>query len=384
MSIDTESETETEREPPWKIPKQAMSTDTESYSAETETESESESGSESKSLKEPCLRDWLSLPRDVTASILSRLGAVQIIESAQKVCTQWRDICKDPSMWRCIDMWNYGYLHNMPYCPVKMCMHAIDRSRGGLVDINIHYFGTDELLAYITERTSNLRRLRLIWCWYVSDEGLSEAASKFPLLEELEIFSGNTGKDSMAVVGRCCPLLKTFKYNQLGFGLPSYQSDDEALAIAENMHGLRHLQLIGNWLTNQGLQAILDGCPDLESLDLRKCIRVNLQGDIGKRCAKQIKNLRRPHDAVHDYPFIADSDYDYHGYDYGFGYYDYDSLMTGESARLQQSSSDEIKVKEISYISINHLKSRDAEVVMEIGVGGSNAAQFKTNKWANC
>ena len=45
--------------------------------------------------------------------------------------------------------------------------------------------------------------------------------------------------------------------------------EDEALAIAETVPGLRHLQLFGNRMTNDGLKAILDGCPQLESLDLR-------------------------------------------------------------------------------------------------------------------
>ncbi|XVF81983.1 hypothetical protein PTKIN_Ptkin16aG0006400 [Pterospermum kingtungense] len=277
----------------------------------------------SESSKELCQRNWLELPRDLTVSILSRLGAIQIIESAQKVCTQWHNICKDPSMWRSIDMRNFGDLSSMPCDLEKMCMHAIDRSCGGLVDINIDYFGTDELLAYIAQRTSNLRRLRLVMCWWnVSDHGLSKAASKFPFLEELEIYFCDFDEDSIEVVGRCCPLLKTFKYNQEGSRFPSYRSDEEALAIAENMHGLRHLQLIGNKLTNRGLQAILDGCPYLESLDLRKCLRVNLEGDIGKRCAERIQNLRRPNDSIHDFEFAAEIDFDdYDGYDSDYNVY---------------------------------------------------------------
>ncbi|KAK6254190.1 hypothetical protein QUC31_015910 [Theobroma cacao] len=287
-----------------------MSTVTESQSleAETETETEWESESESEPPKEPCLRNWLDLPRDVTASILLRLGAIEIIESAQKVCTQWRNISRDRSLWRSIDMRNAGDLHDMPYNLEVMCRHAIDRSCGGLIDINVEYFGTDDVLAYITQRTTHLRRLRLVQCWGISDEGLSEAASKFPLLEELEIYSGNTGKDAIEAVGRCSPLLKTFKYNQVAIRDPYFKDDEEALAIAQNMRGLHHLQLLGNKLTNHGLQAILDGCPYLESLDLRRCYFVNLDKDLGKRCAEQIKNLRHPSDSTHDYEFTVSSD----------------------------------------------------------------------------
>lgn len=102
-------------------------------------------------------RNWLELPQDVTSTILSGLGAIEILTSAQSVCSSWRKICKDPLMWRTIDMRNVGDLHDMDYNLETMCRHAIDRSCGQLVDINIEYFGTDELLKYLTDRYSFFR-----------------------------------------------------------------------------------------------------------------------------------------------------------------------------------------------------------------------------------
>ena len=110
--------------------------------------------------KKETTRNWLDLPRDVMASILHRLGAVEILETAQKVCMLWRSLCKDPSMWRTIDLRN-SYCRRslgdpinmrMAYYLEKMCIHAIDRSFGQLLDINIENFGSDELLAYIAQR----------------------------------------------------------------------------------------------------------------------------------------------------------------------------------------------------------------------------------------
>ncbi|KAG8385239.1 hypothetical protein BUALT_Bualt03G0021400 [Buddleja alternifolia] len=105
-----------------------------------------------KSKKKIAAPPWIELPRDVTANILHRLGAIEILESAQKVCTTWRSVCQDPAMWRVIDMRNLGDLHDMPYDLEIMCRHAVDRSQGELIDINIQYFGTDELLDYISLR----------------------------------------------------------------------------------------------------------------------------------------------------------------------------------------------------------------------------------------
>lgn len=92
---------------------------------------------------------WTELPDNVTLSILSRLGTIDILENAQKVCMKWRRICKDPIMWHTIDMQNCGY---EGYDLVKMCCYAIDRSCGNLVDISIDHFGTNRLLKYITDR----------------------------------------------------------------------------------------------------------------------------------------------------------------------------------------------------------------------------------------
>jgi hypothetical protein len=147
--------------------------------------------------------------------------------------------------------------------------------------------------------SSQLKRLGLVRCYDISEKGLSGVASKLPLLEELDISYSLLSKEALEAVGRCCPHLKSLKFNNSG---QKYRvCDEEALAIAEYMSELRRLQLFGNKLTNDGLQAILDGCPHLESLDLRQCFNVTLAGNLGRICAEQIKDLRHPHDSTYDY-----------------------------------------------------------------------------------
>nr|KYP45157.1 F-box protein SKIP19 [Cajanus cajan] len=207
-----------------------------------------------------------------------------------------------------------------------LCRRAIDFSSGHLLRLSIENFGTDDLLHYATDNTSHLRCLRLAYCYDISDEGLREVAKKLPQLEELDISISNLTKYSLEAIGRCCPQLKSLKFNREGYRRPHIVCDEEAYAIAETMPKLCHLQLFGNKLTNDGLLAILDGCPHLESLDLRQCFNVNLVGGLGKRCAEQIKDLRLPYDPTDDYPFQSDIDYGSFDGDYPSGISDIDFL----------------------------------------------------------
>ncbi|CAK7327720.1 unnamed protein product [Dovyalis caffra] len=271
---------------------------------------------------------WVELPDDVMASILRRLGTIDILANVERVCKTWRNICKEPSMWRSIDMRNLGNILDMEYDIVKICRHAVDRSSGALLQINIEYFGTDDLLLYIANRSTKLKSLRLVFCQNISDEGLIAAAAKIPLLEELDLSYCSFSKVALEEVGHCCPLLKSFKLNTAGYRHPRIESDDEALAIAESMPRLHHLQMFGNKVTNHGLQAILDGCPHLESLDVRQCFNVILEGQLGRRFSERIKDLRYPNDSTDDYPFdtrvpnITSSDEE----DYPSGFSDIDFM----------------------------------------------------------
>ncbi|KAL0011788.1 hypothetical protein SO802_006896 [Lithocarpus litseifolius] len=69
-----------------------------------------------------------------------------------------------------------------------MCIHEIDRSCGQLQDINIDY---------ITQSTSQLRCLRLVCCYYITNEKLNEVAAKLPLLEELDMTISSLSKEPL-------------------------------------------------------------------------------------------------------------------------------------------------------------------------------------------
>lgn len=97
-------------------------------------------------------RNWLDLPSDVMGNILCRIGSCDILENAQKVCTIWRNICKDPAMWRVIYMDYFNSWRSTHYQLQKMCKNAVDRSQGQLVDITIIGFVNEDLIQYVADR----------------------------------------------------------------------------------------------------------------------------------------------------------------------------------------------------------------------------------------
>lgn len=271
---------------------------------EMRTAAETEASSSSSAPPPP---SWIELPEDVTANILQRLGAQEMLESAQLVCTTWRKVCLDPAMWRVIDLENPG-VSDEEYS--SMCRCAMDRSQGQLIELRIANFGDDELLCCIVDGSSHLQRLTLANTYYISGTALSEAVKKLPQLEELHLtMMPSVHAKDIETIGISCPMLKSFTCNGHWSEDSIYSDDDHseylycnehAVAIGKNMPNLRHLQLLENWMKNEGLQAILDGCPHLESLDIRKCYGLDLEGDLGKRCSQQIKDLRVPSDPISD------------------------------------------------------------------------------------
>lgn len=93
---------------------------------------------------------WAELPVELTENILQRLGVVDILQSAQKVCAPWRKVCKDPSLWRVINMIHPINKYDDD-CAV-MFHHAVNRSHGELTDLTIAAIVDHKLLGYIADR----------------------------------------------------------------------------------------------------------------------------------------------------------------------------------------------------------------------------------------
>ncbi|KAJ6840331.1 putative F-box/LRR-repeat protein 23 [Iris pallida] len=266
---------------------------------------------ESSSREEECWRNWAELGQDALSLIFEKAGAVDVLMGAQFVCRSWRSVSLDPSLWRLIHIVDDNRDISWNVDIEQMAMEAINRAQGLVQCFSAGVFATDTLLAYLADRNSNLRCLRLIPTYELSCEGLAEVVGGFPLLEELEItFPSYNTQHVFKLLGEACPHLKCFRYNQQGSRNKYGQNDEHAFGIANYMPELRQLQIVGNMLTNKGLLAILDKCLHLESLDLRRCFHVNLNASVLAKCAR-IENLRCPDDATKDCGFIDEFEDDF-------------------------------------------------------------------------
>ncbi|XP_047949575.1 putative F-box/LRR-repeat protein 23 [Salvia hispanica] len=261
---------------------------------------------------------WIELPEDLTANILQRLDAEEIIMSAMLVCSTWWRVCKNPSMWRVIDLDYRRCQHPDDFDDILSAVDfgivwrsAMDRSQGQLVELKLTYLESEDgILNYIAERSSQLRCLTLERYFGRDHVAWTDAIKKFTQLEELHyIMMPEFDIKDFETIGTSCPMLKSFTYNE-SWCEQSEEEDDiddgvrfsiqYGVAIGKTMPNLRHLRIWALETRNEGLEAILNGCPHLESLDLRRCYGLDLEGDLGKRCCEQIKHLKLPSDCASD------------------------------------------------------------------------------------
>ncbi|KAL1555767.1 putative F-box/LRR-repeat protein 23 [Salvia divinorum] len=267
---------------------------------------------------------WIELPEDLTANILQRLGAKEILESAEKVCSTWRRVCKNPSTWHVIDL-DYRRCEDGEEFDA-ICHCAVDRSQGQLVELKLTSMEEDYgFLNYVADRSSQLRCLTLVGFYRKNDmeTDLTDAIRKLPQLEELHLIRmPEVETEQLETIGVSCPMLKSFTYHE-HWGEHSDLEDNAGgesfavecgVAIGKTMPNLRHLRLWTQWMKNEGLEAILNGCPRLESLDLRSCYGLDLEGALGKRCSDRIKHLRLPSDSTSDIDLLIDDPEEYDGY----------------------------------------------------------------------
>ena len=162
---------------------------------------------------------------------------------------------------------------------------------------------------YSFDRSSQLRCLTLKG-YYSKENALTNAIKNLPQMEELHLIKApSLSVEQVESIGISCPKLKSFTYDENGIGSGNFWTE-HVVAIGKTMPNLRHLRIKTMRIENEGLEAILNGCPHLESLDLRRLYDLDLEGTLGKRCSDRIKHLKLSFN-YSEYPEYEDSDYEH-------------------------------------------------------------------------
>ncbi|CAL5010795.1 unnamed protein product [Urochloa decumbens] len=220
-------------------------------------------------------RDWAALPVDVLLAVLSRLGGVDILMGAGHVCQPWRRATREePELWRRVDMRRRaGLAYNVD---LQAAARAAVRRSAGRCE------------AFLAEDVAIAR--------------LGYDNAFFLFLADAE----------------ACPLLTRLRLNHDRFYFRQY-GRGESKEVAR-MHGLRSLQLFASGISNNELAAILDGCQQLESLDIRHCFNISMNEEMQAKCAR-VKTVRLPGDSMEDYDLRYGSpvnDFTYYSGVHGF------------------------------------------------------------------
>uniref|UniRef100_A0A0D3GX73 F-box domain-containing protein n=1 Tax=Oryza barthii TaxID=65489 RepID=A0A0D3GX73_9ORYZ len=217
----------------------------------------------------PETRDWSDLPVDALFVVFAKLRSVELLMGAGLVCSSWLQAAKLPHLWRCVDMSHQrdeSRRKNGVLC--AMAKVAVDRSGGKLEVYKGRRFVTNNLLAYVANRSPSLKCLYLESCTRVSNKGLTELITKCPLLEDLKLYNcRKIDGDFFVVAGKACRRMKRLDVRWRGGAyLAHFDCDgDEPFEIA-TMRELRHQTLACLGVSKEELMAIVDGCPQLELL----------------------------------------------------------------------------------------------------------------------
>ncbi|GJN39461.1 hypothetical protein PR202_gb28582 [Eleusine coracana subsp. coracana] len=208
----------------------------------------------------PSAGNWSELPHDILTSIFVKLGAIEILMGAGLMCHSWLEAML-PDSWRSVDMEHYSSLKINEYDLYHMAQVAIERSCGQLEAFTGKGFVIDEILQYISDRSStSIKKLGLVSCHAVTKEGFAQFITQCPLLEDLslEYCEQINAHETYEVTGKACVHLKHFT-------LAGWCKRGAALGIAA-MGNLQNLSLVRIDVENDELAAIIDSCPHLETI----------------------------------------------------------------------------------------------------------------------
>ncbi|KAL5706868.1 hypothetical protein ACHQM5_024979 [Ranunculus cassubicifolius] len=93
-------------------------------------------------------RNWLDLPRDVLILIFMKLGVFDLLINAQRVCSLWRQVSREPILFRSLDFVGAkNYVRKESHF-VRLAMQALLRARPQVIKLSFNDYRITKVLRY--------------------------------------------------------------------------------------------------------------------------------------------------------------------------------------------------------------------------------------------
>ncbi|BFI32173.1 protein MpFBW2 [Marchantia polymorpha subsp. ruderalis] len=261
---------------------------------------------------------WAEMLPETLVEVMRRLPSRELLQTVPQVCKAWRKASLDPACWQVVDLKDWCISAGGGEIVDRMVKLVVSRSCGGIRELRVTNLDSDASLHYLAQsRLSSLRTL-CIPSSKITEAGLCELILTLPSLVHLDISKCSAIKcKALEVIGQTCESLIRLDRSMWALNLATMgpSDDSEALAIAHNMPKLKHLEMVSGLLTNAGLIAILDKCPDLEYLDVSRCWNVKYGCTMSSKCQK-VRQFIGGNTEGSDYDYDEDDDDNAEEWDY--------------------------------------------------------------------
>ncbi|CAL5031774.1 unnamed protein product [Urochloa decumbens] len=267
---------------------------------------------------EEVVYDWRwteAVSPEILALVLrGRVPADDVARGAARVCRAWRQAAASPDMWGDIDIEAWCRRVNCRSRADAAVRRLVARAQGTLRRLSAYRVG-DASLTYVAASGKLLNVLQIPMS-EVTDQIVERHAECLPALKVLDIsYCLNITSKGIETLGRHCKLLIQLKRNMpppdppQGNNTAANVVEEEALAVANTMPMLEQLQLAYGLFSDLALNAILNKCPLLRTLNILGCWNVRLEGDIEDRCFA-LESFREPWEPEYSTDSSSGGDYE--------------------------------------------------------------------------
>ncbi|KAJ6853097.1 F-box/LRR-repeat protein-like [Iris pallida] len=277
-------------------------------------------------------RRWEDLGIDCLANIFSRLDLEDLTLSVPFVCKPWLEASTDVQCWRVLNLrdmdlmpWSsFSTRFKQAYNTKRFLLTSfvktlIDRGRGSTVELAFpcQRFASLQELEYASINCPKLKVFGLPNLFRQDERHVPGLIRKWKGLEFLSM-----GKKPSTFT-RIIEQISLNCNNFTGLRLSGRISREHALAIVDHLPRLKYLAMSGCSLSKRELLAILDGCKELEAVDVSNCTGFVVDDEI-TRIASFIRDFKYEGAKMGEdymcYSMYYDENYMYDGFFWGMGW----------------------------------------------------------------